>query len=102
LAHTNKNENLKVSTQTTEHWSGRLAFILASIGAAVGLGNIWQFPANLGASGGSAFILIYVLAILLVATPIMLAEMIIGRQARRSAPDGPSLAGWAFSHSSWS
>lgn len=75
-----------MSTQTTEHWSGRLAFILASIGAAVGLGNIWQFPANLGASGGSAFILIYVLAILLVATPIMLAEMIIGRQARRSAP----------------
>jgi NSS family neurotransmitter:Na+ symporter len=63
-----------------------MAFILASIGAAVGLGNIWQFPANLGASGGSAFILVYVLAILLVATPIMLAEMIIGRQARRSAP----------------
>jgi len=75
-----------VSTQTTESWSGRLAFILASIGAAVGLGNIWQFPANLGASGGSAFILVYVAAILLVATPIMLAEMIIGRQARRSAP----------------
>jgi NSS family neurotransmitter:Na+ symporter len=75
-----------VSNQTTESWSGRLAFILASIGAAVGLGNIWQFPANLGASGGSAFILVYVLAILLVATPIMLAEMIIGRQARRSAP----------------
>ena len=75
-----------MSTQTTESWSGRLAFILASIGAAVGLGNIWQFPANLGASGGSAFILVYVGAILLVATPIMLAEMIIGRKARRSAP----------------
>ncbi len=75
-----------MSTATTETWSGRLAFILASIGAAVGLGNIWQFPANLGASGGSAFVLIYVIAILLVATPIMLAEMIIGRQARRSAP----------------
>jgi len=79
-----------VSTPTTESWSGRLAFILASIGAAVGLGNIWQFPANLGASGGSAFILVYVLAILLVATPIMLAEMIIGRQARRSAPSAMS------------
>ena len=75
-----------MSTQTTESWSGRLAFILASIGAAVGLGNIWQFPANLGASGGSAFILVYVIAILLVATPIMLAEMIIGRQTRLSAP----------------
>ena len=75
-----------MSTPTSESWSGRLAFILASIGAAVGLGNIWQFPANLGASGGSAFILVYVAAILLVATPIMLAEMIIGRQSRRSAP----------------
>ena len=71
---------------TTESWSGRLAFILASIGAAVGLGNIWKFPYTLGSSGGSAFVLIYVVAILLVATPIMLAEMIIGRHARRSAP----------------
>jgi len=75
-----------VSTPTTESWSGRLAFILASIGAAVGLGNIWKFPYTLGSSGGSAFVLVYVLAILLVATPIMLAEMIIGRHARRSAP----------------
>ena len=71
---------------TTESWSGRLAFILASIGAAVGLGNIWKFPYTLGSSGGSAFVLIYVGAILLVATPIMLGEMIIGRRARRSAP----------------
>jgi NSS family neurotransmitter:Na+ symporter len=69
-----------------ESWSGRLAFILASIGAAVGLGNIWKFPYTLGSSGGSAFVLIYVTAILLVATPIMLAEMIIGRHARHSAP----------------
>jgi NSS family neurotransmitter:Na+ symporter len=97
------NENLPVSTQTTESWSGRLAFILASIGAAVGLGNIWQFPANLGASGGSAFVLVYVLAILLVATPIMLAEMIIGRQARRSAPSAMKhLAEQAGTTGKWS
>jgi len=75
-----------VNSPTTESWSGRLAFILASIGAAVGLGNIWKFPYTLGSSGGSAFVLVYVLAILLVATPIMLAEMIIGRHAHRSAP----------------
>jgi NSS family neurotransmitter:Na+ symporter len=59
---------------------------LASVGAAVGLGNIWKFPYTLGSSGGSAFVLIYVLAILLVATPIMLSEMMIGRHARQSAP----------------
>lgn len=75
-----------MNTTATDSWSGRLAFILASIGAAVGLGNIWKFPYTLGSSGGSAFVLVYVLAILLVATPIMLAEMIIGRRARRSAP----------------
>ncbi len=75
-----------VNPNSPETWSGRLAFILASIGAAVGLGNIWKFPYTLGSSGGSAFVLIYVIAILMVATPIMLAEMIIGRHARRSAP----------------
>ncbi|MDX1403557.1 MAG: sodium-dependent transporter [Woeseiaceae bacterium] len=71
---------------TSESWSGRLAFILAAIGAAVGLGNIWRFPYTLGSSGGSAFVLVYVLGILLVATPIMISEMIIGRHARASAP----------------
>ena len=75
-----------MTSKNNESWSGRLAFILASIGAAVGLGNIWKFPYTLGSSGGSAFVLVYVIAILLVATPIMLAEMIIGRRARRSAP----------------
>jgi NSS family neurotransmitter:Na+ symporter len=75
-----------LNSTVNESWSGRLAFILASIGAAVGLGNIWKFPYTLGSSGGSAFVLVYVLAILLVATPIMLAEMVIGRRARKSAP----------------
>ncbi len=75
-----------MENKNTENWSGRIAFILASVGAAVGLGNIWKFPYTLGSSGGSAFVLIYVLAILLIATPIMLSEMIIGRHARQSAP----------------
>ena len=72
--------------KTNEKWSGRMIFILASIGAAVGLGNIWKFPYTLGSGGGSAFVLVYVLAILLIATPIMLSEMGIGRSARQSAP----------------
>lgn len=77
---------MDTNNKPADNWSGRLAFILASIGAAVGLGNIWKFPYTLGSSGGSAFVLVYVLAILLVATPIMLAEMIIGRHSRKSAP----------------
>jgi NSS family neurotransmitter:Na+ symporter len=75
-----------MANKTSESWSGRMAFILASIGAAVGLGNIWKFPYTLGSSGGSAFVLVYVIAILIVATPIMLSEMVIGRSARQSAP----------------
>ena len=75
-----------MTTNASENWSGRLIFILASVGAAVGLGNIWKFPYTLGNSGGSAFVLIYLLAIFLIATPIMLSEMIIGRHARQSAP----------------
>lgn len=69
-----------------ENWSGRLAFILACIGAAVGLGNVWKFPYTLGSSGGSAFVLVYVAAIFLIAMPIMMSEMIIGRRGRGSAP----------------
>ncbi len=75
-----------MADKKTETWSGRFVFILATVGAAVGLGNIWKFPYTLGNSGGSAFVLIYIVAILLVATPIMLSEMVIGRHARRSAP----------------
>lgn len=75
-----------MNSPSSENWSGRLAFVLAAIGAAVGLGNIWKFPYTLGSSGGSAFVLVYVLAILFVATPIMISEMIIGRHARASAP----------------
>ena len=89
---------------SAEHWSGRMAFVLASIGAAVGLGNIWKFPYTLGSSGGSAFVLIYVLAIFLIATPIMLSEMMIGRRAGKSAPsslrkvavDNGASAHWAW------
>ena len=76
-----------MNTRAAEYWSGRLAFILVSVGAAVGLGNIWKFPYTLGSSGGSAFVLIYVLAIALIATPIMLSEMIIGRRSGKSAPE---------------
>lgn len=67
-------------------WSSRFTYWMAAIGAAVGLGNLWKFPYSVGNGGGSAFVLIYLASIFLVAMPIMMAEMIIGRSARRSAP----------------
>ena len=63
-----------------EGWSGRTGFVLATIGSAVGIGSIWKFPYELGANGGSAFLLFYLLGLALVVLPLMLAEFAIGRR----------------------
>lgn len=65
-------------------WSSRLAFILAATGSAVGLGNIWKFPYIAGENGGGAFVLIYLLCICLIGVPIMMAEIMMGRNGRKS------------------
>lgn len=67
-----------------ERWSSRLAFILAAAGSAVGLGSIWKFPYITGVNGGGGFVLVYLACIVLVAAPIMIAEILIGRAAQRS------------------
>ena len=65
-------------------WSSRISFVLAAAGSAVGLGSIWKFPYITGANGGSWFVLIYLACIVLIAIPIMIAEILIGRTAQRS------------------
>jgi NSS family neurotransmitter:Na+ symporter len=70
-----------------ENWSSRVTFLLAAIGAAVGLGNIWKFPYIAGQSGGGAFVLVYLLAVLFVALPILIAEIAVGRWGRQSPPN---------------
>lgn len=65
-------------------WSSRLAFVLAATGSAVGLGNIWKFPYIAGENGGGAFVLIYLLCILAIGLPIMVAEIMLGRRGRQS------------------
>ena len=65
-------------------WASRWIFILAATGSAVGLGNIWKFPYITGENGGGAFVLMYLVCILLVGVPIMMAEVFIGRRARKS------------------
>jgi len=67
-------------------WSSRFAVYLGTAGAAVGLGSIWRFPYLAGTGGGSAFILVFVLACLLIATPLLAAEFALGRRSRRSPP----------------
>jgi NSS family neurotransmitter:Na+ symporter len=63
-----------------ERWSGKMGFIMATIGSAVGLGSIWKFPYEVGENGGAAFVLFYCIGLLLVVIPLMLAEFVIGRR----------------------
>lgn len=70
---------------TGEGWSSRTAFILAAVGAAVGLGNIWRFPTLAGENGGGAFVLVYIGCIILIGLPMVLSEILIGRHGRSDA-----------------
>lgn len=66
------------------HWSSRLAFILAVTGSAVGLGNIWKFPYIAGQNGGGAFVLVYLICVIVIGMPVMMSEILIGRRGRRN------------------
>ncbi|MCS5570138.1 MAG: sodium-dependent transporter [Pseudomonadales bacterium] len=89
-------------------WSSRWLFVLAAAGSAVGLGNIWKFPYIAGENGGGVFVVAYLFCVALVGVPVMMAEVLMGRQGRQSPinsmralvqqSDGSkawSLIGWA-------
>lgn len=65
-----------------EQWSGKLGFILAASGSAIGLGNIWRFPFSVAEGGGGLFVLIYLFFVLTIGVPVILAELSIGRETR--------------------
>ncbi len=65
-------------------WSSRFAFILAATGSAVGLGNIWKFPYITGENGGGAFVIVYLVCVMLIGIPIMIAETLLGRRSQRN------------------
>jgi NSS family neurotransmitter:Na+ symporter len=71
--------------QSRDFWSGRTGFVLATIGAAVGLGSIWKFPYEVGANGGGAFLLLYLAGLAFIVFPLMLVEFAIGRRGRADA-----------------
>ncbi len=62
--------------------------MLATAGSAIGLGNIWKLPYMIGVNGGSAFVLVFVLCILLVGIPLMMTEILLGRRAQKNPLDG--------------
>lgn len=67
-----------------DHWSSRWTFLMASIGFAVGLGNIWRFPYIAGENGGAAFVLVYLACVILIGIPCMMAEIMLGRRGQGS------------------
>ncbi|BBL68320.1 sodium-dependent transporter [Methanoculleus chikugoensis] len=67
-----------------EQWSSTLGFILAGIGSAVGIGNIWRFPYIVGVNGGGAFLIPYLIAVFLFGLPLMVLELAIGRSTGTS------------------
>ncbi|EJN59069.1 snf family na+-dependent transporter [Halogranum salarium B-1] len=70
-----------------ETWATRAGFILAAVGSAVGLGNIWQFPFKTAQFGGSSFLVVYLIAVLGIGLPAILAEFVIGRKANLNTID---------------
>ncbi len=70
-----------------ENWGSRAGFVLAAIGSAVGLGNLWGFPYKVHANGGGAFLIPYLLAMLLIGIPLLILEFSLGHMTQRAAPD---------------
>lgn len=79
-------------------WSSRFGFLMAAVGSAVGLGNLWKFPYLAGENGGGAFVLVYIVLIVLLGFTLMLAEMTIGRHANSDAYGSYNKIkkGWGF------
>ena len=70
------------TTNHAENWSSNLGFILACIGSAVGLGNLWKFPYITHENGGGAFVLVYLACIVILGIPILIAELVLGRSGK--------------------
>ena len=70
-----------------EHWGSRTGFILAAIGSAVGLGNVWRFPHEAYSNGGSAFLIPYIVAMAVVGLPMLIMEFSLGHMTQRATPD---------------
>ena len=90
--------------QMREQWRSRWGFVLAAAGSAVGLGNLWGFAYRASEGGGAAFLLLYILIVLIVCLPVLVAEMVLGRGTASSALVAPvkaagskwSWMGWLF------
>ena len=72
------------NTLDSRRWSSNYLFLIASIGSTVGLSNIWKFTYMVGANGGGAFVLIYLISLICLGIPVLIAELTLGRRGQRS------------------
>ncbi|MCK5270020.1 MAG: sodium-dependent transporter [Sedimentisphaerales bacterium] len=84
--------------ETRENWGSRTGFILAAIGSAVGLGNVWRFPHEAYSNGGSAFLIPYIIAMIVIGIPMLIMEFSLGHLTQQAAPGAFKKAGrrWEF------
>ena len=75
------------NSENRSGFTSKLGVILATVGTAVGLGNIWRFPFVAGENGGGAFLLIYFFCLILLGLPVVMAEFTVGRRAQANAVD---------------
>ena len=95
---------MRQELSSREQWSSKLGFVLAAVGSAVGLGNLWGFAYRSSEGGGAAFVILYLLVVLVVCLPIFVAEFSLGRNTSSSAFLAPIKAagsnwaplGWLF------
>ena len=83
------------------NWSSRQAFILAAIGSAIGLGNIWRFPFKCYENGGGAFLIAYIIAMVTAGIPLMIMELSLGHRFKLAAPLSFKKIGKKFEWVGW-
>jgi NSS family neurotransmitter:Na+ symporter len=85
----------------TDRWSSRLGFLLATVGAAVGLGNIWRFSSVVGQNGGGAYLVPYLLAAAVCAVPLLVLELAVGRHFRADVVSAFRAVGGDYAALGW-
>jgi NSS family neurotransmitter:Na+ symporter len=90
-----------ISEEIREHWGSRFAFIMAAVGSAVGLGNIWRFPFRCYENGGGAFLIPYFIALFTLGIPLLILEFTLGHWSRGSPPVAFSKIGKKWEWFGW-
>ena len=79
---------------TRGNFGSKIGAVLASAGSAVGLGNVWRFPTEVGNNGGAAFIFVYLICIAVIGIPVMMSEFLIGRNTHANASRAWQASSW--------